>query len=255
MRRVAVIADIHGNAAALEAVLGEVAGSGAEAVVVAGDVVPGAEPGAVLERLMDLRHARFVRGNGDREVVEAFDAGARFDAAEADAAVRMAAWTAERIDREERGFLASFDEAVALEVDGLGSVLVCHGTPGSDERMLTSLTPDEAVARELAGVEADVVVGGHTHVHYDRRVGTVRLVNAGSVGMPYEGRRGAFWLLLGPGVELRRTEYDVGRAAAAIAATGFGDAWDDAGEMLLHPPTAREVEEHFEGVAAARGER
>jgi putative phosphoesterase len=251
---VAVIADVHGNAAALDAVLAEIARSDVDAVVVAGDVVPGAQPSEVLSRLRALGTARFVRGNGDREAVEAFDAGVRFDPAD-DVAPRMAAWTAERIDRAERDFLAGFEAVVTLEVEGVGAVLVCHGTPGSDERMLTSLTPEDAAARELAGVEADVVVGGHTHAQYDRRVGAVRLVNAGSVGLPYEGRGGAFWLMLGPDVELRRTDYDVESAAAEMAASGFVDAWAEATEMLLDAPTAREVEEHFERVAAERGER
>ena len=210
-RRVAVIADVHGNLPALEAVLADVAHAAVEVVVVAGDVAPGPEADAALARLRALEgDVRFVRGNGDRE--------ARLD---------------------------GFEDVVTLAVEGLGRVLVCHGTPRSDEEIVTSLTPEPVMAEVLAGVAADVVVCGHTHVQYDRTVAGVRVVNAGSVGMPYEGRRGAFWALLGPDVELRRTEYD-----AEAAAARFRDAAPELAEVLQDPPTAREAEEHFEGVAA-----
>jgi putative phosphoesterase len=252
--RVAVITDVHGNAA-LDAVLAEVECTGVGAVVVAGDVVPGPQPAEVLERLAALERARFVRGNGDREVVEAFDARRRLDPAEQDPVRRAAAWTAERIGAAERDVLAAFEDRVQVGVDGLGEVLVCHATPRSDEEIVTSRTPDAVVAQRLAGVRADVVVCGHTHAQYDRVVDGVRLVNAGSVGMGYEGRCGAFWVLLGPGGEHRRTDYDVEAAAARIAASGFPDAEDFASAYLLSPPTAREAEEHFERVAAQRGER
>jgi putative phosphoesterase len=256
-RRVAVIADVHGNTPALEAVLADAGRSRVDTIVVAGDVMPGPEPVEVLWVLRGLGEpVRFVRGNGDREVVEAYDAGRRFDPSETDPARRTASWTAERIDHGDRNFLAAFEDRVEIAVDGVGDVLVCHGTPRSDEEIVTSLTPDEVVERALVDVTADVVVGGHTHVQYDRLVSGRRIVNAGSVGMPYEGRRGAFWLLLGPdGVELRRTEYDVAAAGERILATGYPDVRELVDEILLAPPDPGEVERYFEGVAAERGER
>ena len=102
-------------------------------------------------------------------------------------------------------------ERELVELPGLGHVLFCHATPHNDLDMVTPLTPDERLRRILEGVRADVVVAGHTHVQENRRVGAVRWVNAGSVGMPYEDGPGASWALLGPDVELRRTEYDTTR--------------------------------------------
>lgn len=98
-----------------------------------------------------------------------------------------------------------------------------HGNLPALEAVLaeTRITPDESVAAELAGVAAAVVVCGHTHVQYDRRVvGCPRLVNAGSVGLPYEEVAVAFWALLGPGVDLRLTAYDPARAVARLQAPG-----------------------------------
>ena len=95
-----------------------------------------------------------------------------------------------------------------LEVDGLGRVLFCHGWPRSEHGILTRVSPESRVQEALEGVDAAVVVHGHTHVQYDREVAGRRLVCPGSVGMPYERTHGAFWALLGPGVEFRRTEYE-----------------------------------------------
>jgi predicted phosphodiesterase len=133
-------------------------------------------------------------------------------------------------------------------VDGLGPVLCFHGTPRSDEEILTKLSSEERVAEALDGVEQRVVVHGHTHVQYDRQVAGRRVVNAGSVGIPYEGRRGAFWALLGPDVELRQTEYDVDAAVTAIRATGYPGV-DELAGWLLEPPDPDEISAFFEGHA------
>src|SRR5207244_4904851 len=142
-----------------------------------------------VERLRGLGDpVRWLRGNAERELVEG---------------ERDPALTGEQVD-----FLYRLPERVELEVEGLGHVLFCHATPQNDLDMVTPLTPEERLRRILDGVSADVVVAGHTHIQDDRRVGGVRWVNAGSVGMAYEDEPRAYWALLGPEVELRRTEYD-----------------------------------------------
>jgi putative phosphoesterase len=188
--RVAALYDVHGNLPALEAVLTEAAD--ADVIVVGGDVVGGALDAEAVERLRALGdRARWLRGNAERELVEG----------EPDPA----------LSDEQVEFLYALPERVELDLPGLGHVLFCHATPQNDVDMVTPLTADERLRRILAGVDADVVVAGHTHVQEDRRVGGVRWVNAGSVGMAYEDEPGAYWALLGPDVELRRTEYDATR--------------------------------------------
>ena len=185
--RVAALYDVHGNLPALEAVLAEAAE--VDLLVVGGDVVAGAFVAEVVERLRaEGDRARWLRGNAERELREG---------------ERDPALTDEQVD-----FLYGLPERVELDLPGLGHVLFCHATPQNDVDMVTPLTPDARLRRILEGVSADVVVAGHTHVQEDRRVGGVRWVNAGSVGMAYEDAPGAYWALLGPGVELRRTEYD-----------------------------------------------
>ena len=240
--RVAALYDVHGNLPALEAVLAEVERSRADLVVVGGDVAIGPMPGECLERLRALGpRAVFVRGNGDREMA-APGAGDGLWA-------ERTRWAAGQLDDEQLAFLAGLPETHSVRVEGLGGVLFCHGSPRSDEEIVTPLSSDARVTPMLDGVRERVVVSGHTHVQFDRFVGDARLVNAGSVGMPYEARPGAYWALLGPDVELRRTPYDAEEAAAAIRATGFPDADELARENVLTTPSPFDAAEQFERAA------
>lgn len=241
--RVAALNDIHGNLPALEAVLEEVEHEGVDAIVCGGDVVGGPFPAEVLDLLTGLGHVRYVRGNADRLVVEGADEHGQD-------------WHAERslLGEERVAVVASWPLTEELELDGLGRALFCHAIPSADEPIFTRITPDDEVLALLGDVDADVLVCGHTHVQFDRRLPSgLRVVNAGSVGMPYEGRRGAFWALLGPDVELRRTTYDTEAAVAAIRATAAPTREQLAG-WLLEPPDPDETTAYFESMRAeARG--
>jgi putative phosphoesterase len=232
--RLAAIADIHGNLPALEAVLSELARENVDLIVVCGDVASGPLPAETIEVLRALPNARFVSGNADRGLVTAFD-GEKLEPPGP-----AADWCATQLSRDQRDFLASFSKTVELRVDGLGRVLFCHGSPRSDEEMMTSQTPDARLRELTAGVEAGVVVCGHTHMPFDRTVGGVRVVNPGSVGMPY-GEPGAFWALLGPGLELRRTDYDREAAAARIRQSAWPGAEEFARGNVLSVASAEEA--------------
>ncbi len=138
--------------------------------------------------------------------------------------------------------MAGFEDVVRLD-----GALYCHGSPRSDEEIITALTPAERLAPMLAGVAEALVVCGHTHHQFELRAGEQRVVNAGSVGMPYEGRAGAFWLLVADGEpEPRHTDYDVEAAGAALRASGFPDVDDLIRESLVEPIDAASVARHFE---------
>lgn len=248
--KVAAIYDIHGNLTALEAVLAEIEQAAPDLIVVGGDVASGPMPRATLDRLMGLgKRACFVRGNADREVVAAFD-GVPLVNGLPEEVQMITAWTAQQLERKHRDFLASFEKHIILNVDGLGDALFCHGSPRSDEEILTAATPDQRLQAALAGVEQAVVVCGHTHMQFDRQFGKIRVVNAGSVGMPY-GEPGAYWLWLGPQVTLRRTHYDLEKAAHLIRATEYPQAEDFAAHNVLQPPTAAEATAIFEQMASS----
>ena len=241
--RVAALYDIHGNPDALEAVLAEVEPAAPDLVVIGGDVAAGPLPGETLDRLAGLGpdRIRWVMGNADRELVAAYDRDARPEDCE-DPIERLDAWAAQRLTREHRDLLAGFEPVVRA-----GSALFCHGSPRSDTEIITAITPEERLAPMLEGLAEDVVVCGHTHHQFDRRVLGRRVLNAGSVGMPYEDEAAAYWLWLGPEPELRRTDYDVAAAAERMRAAGMPDL-DELmlRESLLEPIGAAAVARHFE---------
>jgi putative phosphoesterase len=247
--RVVAVYDVHGNLPALEAVLADLEGVDHDLLVVGGDVASGPMPSEVLDRLEDLGdRVRWVRGNADREVVAAYDKGSpAADVHSSDPALRASAWSASRIGRRQRDLMASFQERVEVEVEVLGSVLFCHGGPDDDEQILTTVTPDERQRRILGGVGQDVGVCGHVHTQYDRTMVGRRVVNAGSVGLPYQGEPvGAFWALLGPEVvELRRSDYDLVGAIEGFRVLGYPGV-EDLEEALLEPPDPNWVADFFE---------
>jgi putative phosphoesterase len=247
---IAAIYDIHGNLPALRAVLSDAARQGVSGYVIGGDVAAGPLPAETIGELTALTHrAEFVRGNADREVVDAYDRGQVNVSDVEDPAARAAVYAAGRISLHQRDFLDSFLPSLRIEVPGLGDVLFCHGSPRSDSEILTSITPERRLSEVLALVEEATVVCGHTHQQFDRTVGGVRVINAGSVGIPYEGRPGAYWALLGPGVELRRTEYDLRSALDELEASGFPDLHEMVRDSLLDPADPGEVARLFEGQA------
>ncbi len=241
--RVAVLCDIHANLPALHAVLAEVEEAQVDLIVFGGDVAAGPLPVETIELLAGYGGpARFVRGNADRRMVEIFDAG-RESGDDPDS------WPASRLTQPHRDFLSKFEQTVEVLIDGLGPVLCCHAGPDSDELpIITPATPDQVIAEALASTKARVVVAGHTHMQFDRQVAARRMVNAGSVGMPYANEPGAYWALLGPDVELRRTAYDFEAAAKNVRRTEYPGR-EDAAEAIVRPPTAEEATAMLERTA------
>jgi putative phosphoesterase len=241
--RVAAIYDIHGNLPALEAVVAEIQAAKVDQVVVGGDLLPGPMPRETLDYLLGLDlPLSFIQGNGDRvvlaylrgkepdEVPEQFREGIR--------------WNAQQLAPENEQLLASWPHTLRVDVSGLGDVLFCHATPRNDTDVFTRLTPEEGLLSIFADLNVPLVICGHTHMQFDRTIGKVRVVNAGSVGMPF-GEPGAYWLLLGPDVELRHTTYDLIKAAARIRATSYPQAEDFAASNVLRPPSEEETLEAF----------
>jgi putative phosphoesterase len=231
MKRVVAIYDIHGNLPALEAVLLEISQANVDQIVVGGDVVAGPMPRETLARLLSLDiPVQFIQGNADWEIVAQVageDAGAV-----PEHVLAIVRWVAQQLEPEQVQILANWPPTYQVEVEGIGEVLFCHATPRNDTDVFTRLTPEAPLLPIFADVHAALVVCGHTHMQFDRTIGQVRVVNAGSVGMPY-GEPGACWLLLGPGITFQRTRYDERNAAAAIRATNFPQAEDFAAHNVL----------------------
>ena len=240
--RVAALYDIHGNLPALEAVLQDVRQATVDLIVVGGDVLPGPMPRETLECLRGLDiPVQFIQGNGDREVIaptgavpEAFREAMR--------------WNAEQLRPEEQLRLANWPLTLRFEIPGVGGVLFCHATPRNDSEIFTRLTPEDSLLPIFGTLDVALAVCGHTHLQFDRMVGAVRVVNAGSVGMPF-GEPGACWLLLGPGVQLRRTCYDFEMAAARVRATMYPQAEEFAARHILQPTPEADILAMFANAA------
>jgi putative phosphoesterase len=236
--RVAALADVHGNAPALAAVLAEIEQEPPDLVVFCGDLTWGSLPEETLALVRGLRiPARFVRGNADRMVgVESEGRGP---------------WMAGRHTVEDVSLLASFEPTVTVDVALLGLTCFCHGSPRSDEECVTERTPVERVREFMADREEQVLVTAHVHLQFDRRVDGIRSVGPGSVGLPYGDQPGyAYWAVLGPDVELRRTPYDLDHAIGLMRATDDPRA-ETIVELMLKPTPREQVIEEVERLVFA----
>jgi len=241
--RVAAVYDIHGNLPALESVLAEIRQADVDRIVIGGDVVPGPMPSETLDLVLGLGlPTDAIQGNGESAVLAAFAGDELRTVPEAyREGIR---WTARQLRPDQREAIASWPATVRIDMDPLGSVLFCHATPRNHTEIFTRLTPEERVSPAFDGVEERLVVCGHTHMQFDRIVGSKRVVNAGSVGMPF-GSPDACWLLLGPEVRMRRTGYDVGGAAERIRRTSYPGAHEFAERNVLRPPSEEAMLELF----------
>jgi putative phosphoesterase len=242
--RVAAVYDIHGNLPALEAVIESIRENGADQVIVGGDVVPGPMPGETLACLRGLGiPVHYIQGNGEVAVLAAMagkepdDVPKQFQ--------EIVRWTAQQLGPEDEELLASWPKTLAVEVHGLGKVLFCHATPRSKTEIFTQLTPEERLRPIFEGVQEPMVVCGHTHMQFDRMIEGIRVVNAGSVGMPF-GEPGAYWLLLGPDVRLQKTDYDFDKAGKRIRRTRYPKAAVFAARNVVQPPSEAEILKVYE---------
>jgi putative phosphoesterase len=236
--RIAALYDIHGNLPALESVLAEIRSIGVDQIVIGGDVIPGPFPCETVECLRGLDvPVQCLHGNCETAVL-AVMAG-RDPAGVPDEQRPLIQWTA-RKTASYRPLFAAWPKTIRMEIETLGRVLFCHGTPRDENEIFTRVTDEELLIPILESLGADVVVCGHTHMQFERKVGPTRVVNAGSVGMPF-GEPGAYWLLLGPGTELRHTAYDLAAAANRIRASDYPDRENFAARFVLNPPSAEEM--------------
>jgi predicted phosphodiesterase len=248
--RVAALYDIHGMLEPLRAVLRDLEREQSDAIVIGGDAISGPQPAETYELLRSIgTPLHWIRGNGERALGPD---GSDAVIGEAEEALRF---TASHFSEGERLELSALPERVTLDVDGLGQTLFCHASPRNDLDIVTPGTPDERFPVLLEGVEQSAVVAGHTHMQLDRLVDGVRWINPGSVGMPYEGEVAAFWALLGPDVEMRRTPFDVQRSIEALRGSRWPDAQSFVDENLRVAVDREEVVALFEQIARDRGER
>jgi predicted phosphodiesterase len=232
--RIAVVCDIHGNLPALEAVLHDIYEYGAEFIVVVGDVVAGPLPGETLTLLQSITiPTRFILGNAESDVLR-YLAGKDFIGL-SERANAEARWVANHLSDEHKQFLSSWTPTLSLNIEMWGELLFCHGTPRCDMEIFTELTPIEHLTSIFSNLTASLVICGYTHMQFDRVVGKVRIINAGSVGMSF-GRTGADWLLIDTNIYFKHTDYDIPDAAERIRGSNYPQAEDFVLNNVLRAP-------------------
>jgi predicted phosphodiesterase len=242
--RIATLYDIHGNLPALEAVLAELAGERITAVVIGGDVLPGPLPCESLDALRAMPWpALGIHGNGESAVKAVLGGGPLPTIPPS--ALEAVTWCAQALRPADRAIIEHWPANVRLLHPSLGRLLFCHATPRNDTEIFTAATPEAVLRPVFDAAMADVVICGHTHTPFDRQVGRTRVVNAGSVGMPF-GPPGASWLLLGETIEFRHTPYDLHAGAARIRASDYPQREQFAERSVLHPPEAAGMQEMLE---------
>jgi predicted phosphodiesterase len=237
--RLAVISDIHGNAVALAAVLADLQlAGGADKLWMLGDLCAfGPRPVECLQMVRELKDAAVISGNTDRYLVTGTRPkhSAKDEADFATYAETMRsrelgfAWTLSQLSYADYEYLAKLPGETDLLVPDYGWVIGYHGAPGSDEYRLAPETNAEETLDQLSDREGRLGFGGHTHLPMDRDLGTWRVVNVGSVGMPFDEARACYALVTFDGgnayIDLRRVAYDVDAVIADLQANHPSPAW------------------------------
>ncbi|HVO42754.1 MAG TPA: metallophosphoesterase family protein [Aggregatilineales bacterium] len=245
--RLAVISDIHGNLAALDAVLADLkAAGGADKLWVLGDLCAfGPRPAECLARLRDLKDAHIISGNTDRYIVTA-ERPARRPKDEAEWAKmsdflrirdQYYFWATTKLTWADHETLSKLGRELDLDVPGYGGAIGYHGAPGSDERNMFPDTPDEEVLDQMYDREGRLAFGGHTHYPMDRDLGLWRVINVGSVGLPFDEASACYVIVTFVGgtaqVEFRRVPFDIDAVIDDLKASG-NPSWQWTADLLKH---------------------
>ena len=241
---VAALYDIHANLPALDAVLKDVSELKVDQIVIGGDVLPGPMPRETLARLAALNSpVGFIVGNGEVAVLDCV--AGRTPRGVPGQYQPILRWVAQEISPDQGRWISGWPKTLRMTIEGLGDILFCHATPRDDNECFTEFTPENVLLPIFAAAKSNLVICGHTHMQFDRQIGATRVVNAGSVGMPF-GETGADWLLLsGSGIEFRHTSYDLEKAAQQVVATGYPQAEEFAAGSILRPPSREQMLKAF----------
>jgi putative phosphoesterase len=233
--RIAAVYDIHGNLPALEAVLNEIKMTNVDCIIVGGDVIAGPMPTETLSLLQNVSiPTHFIYGNAESELLRHL-AGKKPQGL-SKRADECTFWVSEQLTEDHKHFISQWPATYELTLEGYGNILFCHATPDSDIEVFTKNTPERKLVDLFKGQNASLVICGHTHMQFDRNIGDFRVVNAGSVGMPF-GHTGADWLLIDTEIKFRHNNYDILKAANRLRQTNYPHVEDFITNNVLEPPS------------------
>ena len=232
---VAALYDIHGNLPALEAILDEISGLSIDQIIIGGDVILGPMSRECLDRLSEITiPVHYIFGNCEVAILNIINNQPLPNLPQR--VLEDMQWTAKQMSEKQAHQMSQWPKTLTIDLPDIGKVLFCHATPEDENENFTRLSSEEKLTAIFENVDADVVVCGHTHMQFDKMIGDLRVINAGSVGMPF-GKPGAYWLLFDSELELRYTSYDLEKAADQIKKTDYPNALEFAKSNVIKPPT------------------
>ena len=243
---IAALYDIHGNLPALEATLLQLERRGITELIIGGDVIPGPLPNECLDCIKEFSgDLHLIKGNCEDMVLAVLENRPLPKVPEE---VRTnIEWTAANLKDRHIEWIQSWPATFSKSIKNIGTLLFCHATPISNTHIFTKDTPSEQLSFHFENINADIVVCGHTHMQFDRTIGNLRVINAGSVGMPF-GPPGAYYLTVTPELQLNRLEYDVEKAGRLIKKSKYPSAQSFAEKNVLHPPSEESMLELLSGM-------
>ena len=219
--KLAALYDIHGNVPALEAVLKECKMAGVDRLIIGGDVLVGPMSATCLDLLNAFEiPSSFIMGNCDEAVIELRKYGKTSKVPAR--VIDNVTFSARELTDAQIEEVSKWPLTIRMSLENIGEVLFCHATPENNTDIFTIRTPEKDLIERFNLDGVDLVVCGHTHMQFDRQVGSTRIVNAGSVGMPF-GLRGANWLLFDNGLQFKHTTYHYDLAAKVIQTSSYPD--------------------------------
>lgn len=233
--KIAALYDIHANPIALKAVLKDIEKIEVDLIIVGGDVITGPmlkETFVLLQNV--ITPMKYILGNAESEVLRHLNGDEINGLTES--ANEEARWVSKQLSSEQKETIGSWPKTEKIELEELGNILFCHGTPRSDIEIFTKITPKEKLKLKFENVNASIVICGHTHMQFDLSIGNLRVINAGSVGMPF-GKTGADWLLIENTINFKHTAYDLEEAASLIRKSNYPYAESFVSNNVLKTPS------------------
>ncbi|MCR6106633.1 metallophosphoesterase family protein [Salipaludibacillus agaradhaerens] len=224
--KLALISDIHGNAEALKSVLNDLSIVGATHVAVLGDLsFRGPQPKECLDLVRELQ-AKVIKGNADEWIVRGIKKGEVPEPA-FEMMRQEQAWAKEQLTEEDLNYLSKLPETLELPLSNKEQLYACHATPSSLFDVISNEADNDSFSVYTeANNRATYYAYGHIHLPFLRAFSEKKIMNTGSVGLPFDGDVRASYIVLDSthndiNIQFRRVSYDVEKACHALDETNY----------------------------------
>ena len=245
--KIAALFDIHGNLPALNSVLEELSQLNVDKIIIGGDIVSGPMPNETLETLFQIKDKIvWIGGNGDDDVLNAI-CNKPLNSNLSDNGRLLTDWVANQLGERFIDFLKELPLLYDLVLPGYGSICFCHATPKSKEEIFTPITNEQSIKEIFENINYNIIICGHTHVQFQLMANSIKIMNAGSVGMPFGRNKGADWILITPDeILFKNTQYDYMKAEKILMKTNYPAIENFVEQYIVHNHNEKQMIEYLE---------